>query len=148
MLSSEELKHLTAELERLGVPSHDGGRLWTLDSGVLSGQAMLRRLRHLPDGAGYDLVMATLADRGEATDLPAHDRPRLWPHVVLAAAALAGGLFSIAGFVMAADFTVADSSHLAHWQGVAKVYLALTVIAALLLCAALLGLRRARRPQG
>jgi hypothetical protein len=46
---------------------------------------------------------------------------------------------------MAADFTVADSSHLRHWQRVAKVYLRLTGLSLVLLSVGLAGLWRQRR---
>ena len=51
---------ITTELERLGVPSHDGGRLWTFDSRALTAQEILRRLRALPDRVGIDAVNRAL----------------------------------------------------------------------------------------
>jgi hypothetical protein len=62
MLSPRDLEQLVAEFERLGVPSHEGGRLWTFDSAGISGREMLRRLRRLPDGAGHAAAMAALKD--------------------------------------------------------------------------------------
>jgi hypothetical protein len=52
MLSPDTLLAMIAEFERLGVPSHDGGRLWTFDSAELPDAELLARLRRLPDGAG------------------------------------------------------------------------------------------------
>jgi len=60
MFSPHDLVAITRELERLGVPSHDGGRLWTFDSAQLSGRETLRRLRGLPDRAGIEAVNRAL----------------------------------------------------------------------------------------
>lgn len=81
----------------------------------------------------------------EDESVPSNLRPLRWPFVVLAAIAVAGGFYCAAGFVMAADFTVADPAHLAHWRSVAKTYLALAALAAVVFCAALAGLWRSRR---
>jgi len=54
--SPDELIAIAREFERLGVPSHDGGRLYTFDSVALSGRETLRRLRALPDRAGIEAV--------------------------------------------------------------------------------------------
>ena len=68
-----------------------------------------------------------------------------WPFVMLAVIALAGGLFCLAGFAMAADSTVADSAHLEHWQTVAKIYLVLVGVALVLLVIAGYALWRRRQ---
>jgi hypothetical protein len=60
MFSPNELIEIAREFERLGVPSHDGGRLHTFDSAELSGRETLRRLRALPDGAGIEAVNRVL----------------------------------------------------------------------------------------
>ena len=54
--SPDELIAIAREFERLGVPSRDGGRLYTFDSVALSGRETLRRLRALPDRAGIEAV--------------------------------------------------------------------------------------------
>jgi len=59
MFSPDELVAITREFERLGVTSHDGGRLWTFDS-ALSGRETLRRLPGLPDRAGIEAVNRAL----------------------------------------------------------------------------------------
>ena len=58
--SPDELMAIAREFARLGVPSHDGGRLYTFDSGVVSGRETLRRLRALPDRAGIEAVNRAL----------------------------------------------------------------------------------------
>ena len=60
MDSPNELIAITTELERLGVPSHEGGRLWTFDSRALTAKEILRRLRALPDRAGIEAVNRAL----------------------------------------------------------------------------------------
>jgi hypothetical protein len=60
MDSPDELIAIKRELDRLGVPSHEGGRLWTFDSAALPGREILRRLRALPNGAGADAVNQAL----------------------------------------------------------------------------------------
>jgi hypothetical protein len=76
------------------------------------------------------------------------ERPRRWPYVALAGVGVLGGLFCLAGFAMAADFTVADSPHLQHWQRVAKVYLGLAGLSFVLLSVGLAGLWCQRRRVG
>ena len=71
-------------------------------------------------------------------------RSRRWRFVLLASVAAAASAFCIAGYVMAADYTVADSSHLAHWNRVGTVYLAVGFLAAVLVCAAVAGMFRLR----
>jgi hypothetical protein len=60
MFTPDEFMAIARELERLGVPSHDGGRLYTFDSAALSGGETLRRLRALPDHAGIEAVNRAL----------------------------------------------------------------------------------------
>jgi hypothetical protein len=60
VLTPRQVEQIISQFERLGVPSHDGGRLWTFGSSGISGAEMLRRLRRLPDGAGIAAVNAAL----------------------------------------------------------------------------------------
>jgi hypothetical protein len=70
VLTPRQFEKLRIEFQRLGVPSHEGGRLWTFDTAELTGAQMLRRLRHLPDGAGITAVNAALCatQSDEASD--------------------------------------------------------------------------------
>ena len=61
MFSPREVELVAREFERLGVPPHDHGRMWTFECAAgLSGREILRRLRDLPDGAGVDAAMTAL----------------------------------------------------------------------------------------
>jgi hypothetical protein len=68
MCNARQLQAFAAELERLGVPAHDGGRLQTFDCLALPVAEMLRRLHRLPDGAGISAVNAALL--AESADSP------------------------------------------------------------------------------
>ena len=60
MLTPQYVEQLLHEFERVGVPSHERGRIYTFDSTDLTGTEMLRRLRRLPDRAGIAAVNAAL----------------------------------------------------------------------------------------
>ena len=60
MLTPRQVEQILLEFERLGVPSQEGGRIYTFGSAAITGKEMLRRLRGLPDQAGMAAVNAAL----------------------------------------------------------------------------------------